>query len=143
MFTEPTTFRPRNGLSAEAYWRVRAWCEKEGFSLSDVLNAVIVPLAYYLENHCIVDKIRSKAVVILNIGELDILHVFQGKCYPLVSSTETTKDTLSLENMRTRIEHWKKRNTERPEQYDLMILPKKKVYAKISKKVNNTTTSSK
>lgn len=143
MFTEPTTFRPRNGLSAEAYWRVREWCEKNGFSLSDVLNAVIIPLAYYLENHCIVDSERSMAKVILNVGELDILHVFNGKCYPLISSTEsTTKDTLSLENMRTRIEHWKKRNSERPESYDLVIRPKKKDHAKISKKAANTTTSS-
>lgn len=126
MFTEPTTFRPRNGLSAEAYWRVRAWCEKNGFSLSDVLNAIIVPVAYYLENHCEVDKLRSKASVIMNIGELDILHVFNGKCYPLASnSTDGNKDTLSLDDMQDRIAHWKKRNAERPMAYDLMILPKK------------------
>lgn len=141
MFTEPTTFRPRNGLSAEAYWRVRAWCEKNGFSLSDVLNAVIVPLAYYLENHCQIDLAKSKATVILNVGELDILHVFQGKCYPLMSSTTTTKDTLSLENMRERITHWKQRNAERPESYDLMILPKKHGHKKSSKDGTSPTAS--
>lgn len=131
MFTEPTTFRPRNGLSAEAYWRVRAWCEKNGFSWSDVLNALLVPVAYYLENHCIVEPEKSKATVILNVGELEILHVFKGKCYPLASSLSNDyKESLTLQHMLDRIEHWKEANAARPEEYDLMLLPNKDVKAK-------------
>jgi len=122
MFTEHTTFRPRNGKSAEAYWRIRAWCEENGFSFSDVLNALMLPVAYYLENFCEVDRTKNKATVMLNVGPLEILHVFQGKMYPLASaSTDSTKDTLQLEDMRKRIDHWKKRNAERPQQYDLIL----------------------
>lgn len=142
MFTEPTTFRPRNGLAAEAYWRIRAWCEKNGFSFSDVLNGLLPAIAYYLENHCVVEPERSRAVVILNAGEVEILHVFGGKCYPLASTTTSAnKESFSLEHMQTRIEHWKKVNAERPEQYDLMILPKKDVKTTTTKKVNSKSTT--
>lgn len=136
MFTEPTTFRPRNGLSVEAYWRIRAWCKKNGFNFSDVLNAVIIPIAYYLENHCKIDKLRSKATVTLDIGDLDILHVFQGKCYPLASdSADGKKDGPSLEDMQKRIAHWKARNKERPQHYDLMLTTD--THGKISRKPKN------
>jgi hypothetical protein len=122
MFTEHTTFRPRNGKSAEAYWRIRYWCEENGFSFSDVLNALMLPVAYYLENFCEVDRSKNKATVMLNVGPLEILHVFQGKMYPLASaSTDATKDSLQLEDMQKRIEHWKARNAERPQQYDLIL----------------------
>lgn len=121
MFTEHTTFRPRNGLSAEAYWRVRAWCEKNGFNFSDVLNAVIVPLAYYLENFCTVDIERSKATVILNVGELEILHVFKGKCYPLASTVEREgQDNQTLKTIQERLAHWRKKNENSSEYYDLI-----------------------
>jgi len=123
MYTEPTTFRPRNGRSVEAYWRIRAWCEKNGFSFSDVLNALLVPVAYYLENFSEIDPARNTAKVMLNVGELEIPHVFQGKMYPLASATSSAnKENLALEDMQLRIDHWKKRNAERPEHYDLILL---------------------
>jgi hypothetical protein len=122
-FTEATTFRPRNGVSAESYWRIRAWCEKNGFTLSDVLNAILVPVAYYLENHCKVDTQRSKATVDLNVGPVDILHVFNGKCYPLASAKPNeNKNTLTLEDIQVRIDYWKQRNASNPTHYDLLLL---------------------
>jgi hypothetical protein len=122
-YTEATTFRPRNGLPAEAYWRIREWCEKNGFTLSDVLNAIVVPLAYYLENHCLVDKQRSMATVELMAGPVDILHVFNGKCYPLASQTNHPhKNTLSLEDIRMRVAFWHQRNKTNPTHADIVLL---------------------
>src|SRR5476649_451186 len=106
MYTESSTFRPRNGIPAEAYWRVRKWCEMEGFSFSDVFNAVIVPLAYYLENHCMIFPAQGRAEVILNVGKMEILHVFNGKMYPLLKDTNTTKDVITLQQIQDRIDHW-------------------------------------
>lgn len=76
------------------------------------------------------------ATVDLNIGPVDILHVFKGKCYPLVSQTNNTqKEANSLEYMEKAIEHWHARNAENPSSTDLMLLdtnPNAK--AKLSKK---------
>lgn len=116
---EQTTFRPRNGISAECYWRIRVWCEENGFSLSDVLNAIMPPVAYYLENHCQIDAVKSKADVIMNFGKVEILHVHNGKCYPLATTNQ--KDAISLDTMRNKVEEWKQRNIERPTQYDLLL----------------------
>lgn len=121
MLGDTTTFRPRNGKSAEAYWRIRVWCERNGFTFSDVLNALMHPVAYYLENNCVVEPIRSRAVAIMNIGELEILHVVNGKCYPLASSLpEGNKSVLTLEDMQARVAEWKEKNAERPTEYDLL-----------------------
>lgn len=122
-YTEATTFRPRNGLPAECYWRVRAWCEKNGFSLSDVLNSVLVPLAYHLENYCEIVPDKNMATVSLNIGDLDILHVFGGKSYPLASSvTKVNKNTLTLEEIEKRIAYWSDQNKTTPDYNDLLLL---------------------
>lgn len=123
MAFDATTFRPRNGLSAECYWRVREWCEKNGFTFSDVLNAIIVPLAYYLENHCVVDRKRNMATVVLNVGELPILHVFNGKVYPLATQ-KGGEDTLTLAAIREKVAEWEERNRERPTLYDLLLKDK-------------------
>lgn len=123
MFTEATTFRPRNGASAEAYWRVRQWCEVNGFTLSDVLNSVFIPLAYYLENFSVVDHDRNRATVHLNVGSVDILHVFNGKCYPL--NSQRAKESFSLEQINDRIAHWQKQNKNNPQHYDLLLLSPK------------------
>lgn len=121
MLGDTTTFRPRNGKSAEAYWRIRVWCENNGFTFSDVLNALMLPVAYYLENNCVVDAARNKADVILNIGKLEILHVVNGKCYPLASTLpEGNKSVLTLEAMQKRVDEWKQKNSERPTEYDLL-----------------------
>lgn len=133
MFTEHSTFRPRNGISAEAYWRIREWCEKNGFNFSDVLNAVIVPLAYYLENYCEVDLEKSKATVILNAGEVEINHILHGRCYPLASSVTRSRDTFTLKNIQDRVAHWKERNKSFQQPYDHVLLKNKK-NAKISKR---------
>jgi hypothetical protein len=123
MHTEATTFRPRNGLPAECYWRIREWCERNGFTLSDVLNAIIVPTAYYLENHCKVDAPRSMATVDLNCGPVDILHVFNGKCYPLQSqTTHENKNTLTLEDIQEKVDYWAVRNRSTPTHTDLLLL---------------------
>lgn len=122
MGTQPTTFRPRNGASAEAYWRIRVWCEREGFTFSDVLNALMVPVSYCLDNHCEVDRVKSMASVILNIGDLNILHVFQGKCYPLATAVPSAKEATTLEEMKEKVAYWEARNAARPTQYDLMLL---------------------
>lgn len=118
--TDATTFRPRNGASAEAYWRIRRWCEKNGFAFSDVLNGIFLPLAYYLENHCTIDHKRSMATVELNAGFVDILHVFGGKSYPLTSLT--TRPALTLEKIEEKINYWKERNKSTPESYDILLL---------------------
>jgi len=121
MFTEHTTFRPRNGQSAEAYWRIREWCEKEGFNFSDVLNAVLVPLAFYLENYCEIKADRSKATVILNAGEIDIYHVLHGRCYPLASTVDRERDTLRLKHIQDRVKHWKSKNKSFKQPYDHIL----------------------
>jgi|SRR6516164_6739982 hypothetical protein len=117
-----TTFRPRNGLSAECYWRVRSWCETNGFTLSDVLNAIIIPLAYYLENFSTLHREQNKATVELNIGPVDILRVWNGKCYPLRSATKGADLTLSLEEIQEKVAYWKERNKTNPQYTDLLLL---------------------
>lgn len=121
MFTEPTTFRPRNGAPAQAYWEVREWCLKHGFSMSDVWNALLIPLAYYLNNMCAIDKKRSMATVELNIGQLPIFHVFNGGLYPLRSDVDFSKDHPDLAEIQRRIEHWRERNTKSPHKIDLLL----------------------
>jgi|SRR6187399_2255142 len=116
---DATTFRPRNGLSAESYWRVREWCERNGFTLSDVLNAVIIPLAYYLNSHCHVDPDKSMATVTLNIGELPILHVLNGRMYPLATQKGgVEKNVLQLTDIQAKVKEWEERNAEFPADYD-------------------------
>lgn len=123
MFTEATTFRPRNGAAAESYWRIRRWCELNGFAFSDVLNSLMIPIAYYLENHCEVDAKRNMATVELNAGFVDILHVFGGKCYPLATSQlALNKPTVTLEKIEKAIAYWMKENKERPTTHDLLLL---------------------
>lgn len=123
MFTEATTIRPRNGASAESYWRIRRWCELNGFAFSDIINSLMIPIAYYLENHCVVDSARNMATVELNAGYVDILHVFGGKCYPLATSQlSSSKPTLTLDAIQKRIDYWIKENRERPTTYDILLL---------------------
>ena len=121
-YTEATTFRPRNGAPAECYWRVRAWCEKNGFSLSDVLNAMMPPLAYYLENHSIVDPERSMATVDLMVGPVEILHVFNGKCYPLATEIQADRKVMDLDEIQKRIDYWHERNSVDPSEFDKLLL---------------------
>lgn len=118
MTGDTTTFRPRNGLSAEGYWRIRAWCQKNGFSFSDVLNALMYPVAYYLENHCEVDKQRNMAKVILNVGTLSIPHVFGGKMYPLATEQSGDRETVTQEIIQEKVALWMERNKEKPTLYD-------------------------
>jgi hypothetical protein len=118
--TDATTFRPRNGVAAECYWRVRYWCEKNGFTLSDVLNALFPAVAYYLENHCSIDHSRNMATVELNAGFIDILHVFNGKCYPLASGT--ARPSLTLQSIQDKIDYWHTQNASTPTSYDLLLL---------------------
>lgn len=120
MFTEPTAFRPRNGAPAQAYWEIREWCSKNGFSMSDVLNAIVIPLAYYLNNHCRIDTQKSMAVVELNIGNLPIFHVFNGGLYPLRSKVDSTKDHPDLEEIQRRVAHWREQNRVHPNRIDLL-----------------------
>ncbi len=116
------SFRPRNGLSAECYWRIRKWCADNGFAASDVFNAVIIPLSYYLDSHCEVSPEKSMAVVELNVGKLPILHVFGGKCYPLLSDkADRIKRAYTSEELQERIDYWAKRNAEEPEIYDQLL----------------------
>lgn len=139
MFTDATTIRPRNGLSAECYWRIRHWCEKNGFSFSDVINAVMVPIAYYLENYATIDRKKSMATVEMNMGPVDILHVFQGKCYPLATETASDdKHAITLEQIEERITHWKKINASTPTTYDLLLL---NTNTHAQAKIKNRTTS--
>jgi hypothetical protein len=118
-----TTFRPRNGACAESYWRIRYWCEDNGFTMSDVLNAVLIPLAYHLEHFCKVDRSRNMATVDLTVGEVIILHVFGGKCYPLRSTLQSDKKhNLTLDDIKAKIQEWKQRNAENPAEYDRILL---------------------
>jgi hypothetical protein len=109
--TETITFRPRNGLCAQAYWQIRYWCQEQGFSFSDIFNAILPAYSYYLHNHCQVDKEKQKATVELNIGSIDIHHIINGKCYPLISETNVfDKKVLSLEEIQHRINYWLEQN---------------------------------
>lgn len=121
MASDATTFRPRNGKSSECFWRIRMWCAKNGFAFSDVLNAIMVPLAYYLENHCMVDTKRSMATIELNAGFVDILHVIDGRCYPLASQV-SNRPSVSMEEIQEKIDFWKQRNAATPASYDLLLL---------------------
>jgi hypothetical protein len=122
MYTDATTFRPRNGLSAECYWRIRRWCADNGFAFSDVLNALMPPVAYYLENHCAIDHDRNVATVILNVGELPIYHVLNGRLYPLRNEVGGARNVLETEKIQEAIAYWKDRNTKRPSLIDLQLL---------------------
>jgi hypothetical protein len=97
------------------------WCAKNGFGFSDVLNAMVVPIAYYLENHCMVDKQRNMAIVELNAGFIDILHVFDGKCYPLASSV-SNRPSVSMQQIQEKIDFWKEKNRTTPATHDLLLL---------------------
>ena len=122
MHTETLSFRPRNGLSAECYWKVRRWCAENGFAVSDIFNAVVIPLSYYLENYCKVEPEKSMATVELNVGKLPILHVFGGKCYPLLEhKNDPNKRAYSLEEIQEKIDYWEARNAETPEIYDELL----------------------
>jgi len=125
MKTETITVRPRNGLCAEAFWRIRHWCQKEGFSFSDIINSVLPALSYYLHNHCTIDKARNMATVDLNIGPVEILHVINGRLYPLVTEINTDKKVLSLEEIQERVSYWYKQNQQCLSHTDLILLNSK------------------
>lgn len=120
MFTECTSFRPRNGQSALAYWRVRKWCEENGFTFSDVINPLLVPLSYYLENYCEVEPEKSLAVVELNIGKLPITHVLGGRAYPLAS--QKSGKSFSIAEIDKRIRHWAHEVLVNPQDCDTVLL---------------------
>src|SRR6266403_1326349 len=114
MLSEIISFRPRNGMPVEAYWRIRRWCVMNGFNFSDVLNAVIIPLAYYLENFCEIDHHSSVATVEMNIGELPIYHVRNDSILKL-------EDAAPLEEIDAHIVEWKERNSKMPSFVDIKI----------------------
>lgn len=121
-YTDTMSFRPRNGLSALCYWKIRLWCHDNGFAASDVFNSVIIPLSYYLENFCKVEPEKSMATVELNIGKLPILHVFGGKCYPLLQhKNDSSKHAYTREELVERIEYWTRKHAEEPEGYDALL----------------------
>lgn len=124
-YNETLSFRPRNGLSAQAFWEVRQWCDMNGFTFSDVFNAVLVPLAYYLHNFCEIDADKNMAKVAFNVGDLKILHVWGsgGKSYPLLKDkTDSRKTAFTSEELADRIAYWKNRNAEKVEPYDAILL---------------------
>lgn len=119
------TFRPRNGMSAQAFWEIRQWCDMNGFTFSDVFNSVLVPLSYYLNNFCELDEEKNMAKVAFNVGDLKILHVWGsgGKSYPLLKNKlDTRKMAFTPEEIEARIEYWKNRNAENPEPYDEILM---------------------
>lgn len=119
------SFRPRNGLSAQAYWEIRQWCDKNGFTPSDVFNAVVVPLSYYLHNFTEFNEENNIAKVAFNVGDLMIMHVWGsgGKSYPrLKDKTDARKKAFTEEELQERIAYWQKRNEEHPEPYDKILL---------------------
>lgn len=121
-YTETTSIRPRNGKSAEAYWRIRMWCEKHGFSFSDVVNSLMLPLSYYLERSCNIYPDKNMAIVELNIGRLPILHCFGGKQYPLMSDKyDAAKQAYSIEDIQKRIDYWEEQNELNPQPYDSIL----------------------
>jgi hypothetical protein len=122
-FTEGITFRPRNGLPAESYWKVRRWCDDHGFSMSDVMNAVMVPLAYYLENHCMIDEAQQRAVVEMNVGHLPIYHVLSnGRVFPLRRDTSGDRNIIERERIDAAVKFWEEQNAEHPTIADLQLL---------------------
>lgn len=122
MFTDTMSFRPRNGLPAECYWRIRKWCSDNGFAVSDVFNSIIIPLAYYLETHCVVEPEKSMATVELNVGKLPILHVFNGKCYPLLKhKQDPSKRAYTSEELQERIDYWQNQNEKEPQVFDDLL----------------------
>jgi hypothetical protein len=125
-FTEGITFRPRNGLAAECYWRIRKWCDINGFSMSDVLNALMPPVAYYLENHCHIDEKKQMAMVELNVGHLPIYHVLaNGRVFPLRKDTLGNRGIIERDKIDEAIAYWKQRNDSHPTVADLQLLDAK------------------
>lgn len=116
--SDVTSFRPRNGTPAQAYWEIRRWCLEHEFSFSDVLNALMVPLSFYLYNHCEVEKEKSYAILDLTVGEIPILHVFGGKLYPPRHSVDGTKNHPDLKQVNEKIQYWQERNETEPDHID-------------------------
>ena len=112
--SEIISFRPRNGAPVEAYWRIRRWCQLNGFSFSDVLNALVIPVAYHLENFCDIDKMSSCADVDLNVGHLPIYHVRNDSILKL-------EDSEPLVEIDQRIQEWEERNAKNPSFVDIKI----------------------
>lgn len=124
-YNETLTFRPRNGLSAQAYWEIRQWCDKNGFTFSDVFNALLVPTAYYLNHFCEFNDEKNIATIAFNVGDLKVMHVWGsgGKSYPLLrDKVDSRKRAFSDEELQERVDYWKKRNEERTEPYDAILL---------------------
>jgi hypothetical protein len=125
-YTNGITFRPRNGLPAESYWKIRRWCDNYGFSMSDVMNAVIVPLAYYLENHCSIDEEHQRALVELNVGHLPIYHVLSnGRVFPLRRDTTGNREVIERTEIDEALAYWKEQNASHPTIADLQLLDAK------------------
>lgn len=125
-YTNGITFRPRNGLPAEAYWKIRRWCDDNGFSMSDVWNAIIVPLAYYLENHTMIDEEHQCAWVECNIGHLPIYHVLSnGRVFPLRRDTSGNREIIEREEIDRALAYWKEQNASHPTVADLQLLDAK------------------
>lgn len=125
MYNETISFRPRNGLSAQAYWEIRQWCDINGFTFSDVFNSVLIPLAYYLNNFCELDEEKNLATIAFNVGDLKICHVWGsgGKMYPLLKDkVDARKRAFTADELETRIAFWKKINAEKVEPYDAILL---------------------
>ena len=112
MFTEGTSFRPRNGLCAEAFWEIRAWCERNGYTLSDVLNALLMPLHHHLANHTEIDKEKGVAWCDLTVGVIPILHCQGGRLY------KPRSDGPNLHEIEDRIKYWQLSNKNNPQHVD-------------------------
>lgn len=115
MLAEGTSFRPRVGECAEAYWRIRAWCEQHGFSFSDIFNALLIPVSFHLANHTELDKEKGLAWCDLTVGTIPILHCLGGRLY------KARADHANLEEIEERIKYWQKRNQEKPEHVDTFL----------------------
>jgi hypothetical protein len=49
MTSELISFRPLKE-NLVIFWRLRRWCFENGFSFSDIINSILEPLLYHLEN---------------------------------------------------------------------------------------------
>lgn len=121
MFTDTTSYRPRNGQSAEAYWRVRLWLAENDFSFSDLINALMIPVAFHLTNHSEVFPDKGYAMVDLTMGSIPIIHIMNGKQYPLRNKVDKSKDHLTIENIKERIAHWEARNEDTENEVDKFL----------------------
>lgn len=65
----------RKGAPVAAYIRLRQWCWRHDLNFADLMNAIIVPLAYFCENFTRRNS-RGNIVVTINLGDVEMPQIY-------------------------------------------------------------------